>query len=100
MTAFDTLLRAVMDATYDTGYYSGKHEDGQPHHREAIAQRCSATQRLQACVKTLVAANRAQAQTLRNLALGFLTGDAREIALNAAAALDTARAPFEEVSDA
>ena len=50
-------------------------------------------------VDALLAANRAQAQTLRNLAVGWLTGDARVIALNAAEVLDTARAPFGEADD-
>lgn len=54
MTEFDKLLRAVMDAAYDTGYYSGKHEDGQLHHQEAIAERCRAKQALLARVKALV----------------------------------------------
>ena len=69
VSEFEKLLRAVMDATYDTGYYSGKHEDGQPHHREAIAERCSATQRLQACVKALVEAARAVNHTFYGMLL-------------------------------
>ena len=91
MTAFDTLLRAVMDATYDTGYYSGKHEDGQPHHREAIAERCSATQRLQACVNALVVA----AQRLRSELDPSSMADEALYRL-----IDTALAPFEEAPDA
>lgn len=33
------LVRELIDVTYETGYYSGKGEDGQPHHIKAIKRR-------------------------------------------------------------
>ena len=30
------LIAALIAASYESGYYSGKQEDGQPHHRGAI----------------------------------------------------------------
>ena len=33
------LIDALIKAAYDSGYYSGKREDGQPHHLEAIEER-------------------------------------------------------------
>lgn len=39
MVPYEKLIRDLMGATYDTGYYSGRHEDGQPHHKKAIADR-------------------------------------------------------------
>lgn len=35
----EQLLAALIAASYESGYYSGKQEDGQPHHREAINKR-------------------------------------------------------------
>lgn len=35
----EQLVYELIQAAYDTGYYSGKKEDGQPHHRQAIAMR-------------------------------------------------------------
>ena len=50
-------------------------------------------------IKALANTARNQAQTLRNLAAGDLTGDARQIALNGAAQLDVAAAAFKESPD-
>ena len=33
------LIDQLVDAAYNTGYYSGKKEDGQPHHAAAILRR-------------------------------------------------------------
>ena len=35
----EKLIDALIQSAYETGYYSGKHEDGQPHHRAAIMMR-------------------------------------------------------------
>ena len=35
----EELVYLLIDASYDTGYYSGKGEDGKPHHLEAINKR-------------------------------------------------------------
>ena len=39
MTEFEKLLNALTQHAYDTGYYSGKGEDGQPHHVRAMEDR-------------------------------------------------------------
>lgn len=46
MTENEKLIKALIDAAYDTGYCSGKGEDGQPHHTAAIAKRQAIKQRL------------------------------------------------------
>ena len=35
----ERLVQELILAAYDTGFYSGKGEDGKPHHTQAIAQR-------------------------------------------------------------
>lgn len=42
----ERLIGDLIDHTYDTGYYSGKEEDGTPHHKEAIAARIKAKTKL------------------------------------------------------
>ena len=56
MSNFDKTLEALIQHTYDSGYYSGKHEDGQPQHKEAILQRAYAKAELEMRVKKLVGA--------------------------------------------
>jgi len=96
MSNFDKTLEALIQYTYDSGYYSSQNEDGQPHHKEAILQRAYAKAELVTRVKTLVATARDQAQTLLNLSNGFVNAETCEIARNGALALLTAVAPFEE----
>jgi hypothetical protein len=36
---FKCLIDDLVQAAYDSGYYSGQHEDGSPPHREAINRR-------------------------------------------------------------
>lgn len=33
------LVKELVQKAYDSGYYSGKHEDGEPHHLAAIKER-------------------------------------------------------------
>ena len=54
------LIDQLVDAAYDTGYYSGKKEDGQPHHTTAILRR----EKLRHEVLDLV---RSQANTIAGL---------------------------------
>ena len=46
MTNEELLLNTLINAAYETGYYSGKREDGQLHHVEAIARRTNLKQQV------------------------------------------------------
>lgn len=45
------LVQQLISATYDSGYYSGKGEDGQPHHVDAIQERESKRKALIAIIE-------------------------------------------------
>ena len=42
----EELLSALMEAVYESGYYSGNHEDGRPWHIEAIERRTELKQQV------------------------------------------------------
>lgn len=42
----EELLNTLINAAYETGYYSGKQEVGQPHHVEAIARHTNLKQQV------------------------------------------------------
>ena len=50
----EELVKELIAVAYDTGYYSGKKEDGEPHHVQAIANRNALRDRL---LKRIVALN-------------------------------------------
>ena len=45
------IIDQLVDAAYDTGYYSGKKEDGQPHHSKAIFLREQLRHRVLDCLR-------------------------------------------------
>ena len=38
-TRYAEIINQLIDASYETGYYSGKREDGQEHHLVAVGRR-------------------------------------------------------------
>ncbi len=49
MNKKDIIKKAINDLighAYDSGYYSGKKEDGEPHHKQSIKDRQAAKERL------------------------------------------------------
>jgi hypothetical protein len=43
---FKTLVDELIGHAYDTGYYSGKKQDGLPHHMQAIDSRVAARRKV------------------------------------------------------
>jgi len=46
MNRHDRMVDDLVDAAYDSGYYSGQKRDGEPEHREAIERRERARHKL------------------------------------------------------
>ena len=75
------IIDQLVDATYDTGYYSGKGEDGKPHHVAALRRRKLLNRELTDKVDALVnALSVARAALVHHVpedcwATGPMTGD-------------------------
>ena len=102
MTDDEKLVYDLVQAAYESGYYSGKGEDGQPHHMAAMEERKKmhdkVLQRL-AAAPDLLAALEVLFTVLAHVDTVYETETGHTIEQDFAEELDQARAALSRTSD-